>query len=500
MKLSPAFYGALSFLAGISLPLAFAPFHYWPLALVSLGVLFKITTQSSLRQSVCFGALFGLGYFALGVSWVFISMHRFGHLGTPVAFFMTALLVCYLSSYPALTCYVTNRWFQSRARWVGALAFASIWTLSEYLRGTLFTGFPWLVLAHASVDTPLAGWVPLLGELGMSWLWAFTAALLATWQWTHINWRVLVAGMGVIWAVGSPLNSVHWTAPNGEPRTMSLVQGNIPQNIKWIPSYRQQIIDEFLVLSEPHKGRDIILWPEAALPVLHHEAEEMIEEYAANMHAQGTTWVLGILVYDADADTYYNSIHVPTTDQFYYKRKLVPFGETIPLAGLLGPIIDLFNLPYSALLPGTNQSALIELDNDHLLGSICYEIAFGRLMKKQASEANYILNVSNDTWFGDSIGPHQHLQIARYRALELGKELARGTNNGITAVVDAKGQVRSRADQFQSVVLNTFIQPYEGGTPYSRWGDWFAFSIVLFALSLCIMNRNRTENEKSEYI
>ncbi|HBC57905.1 MAG TPA: apolipoprotein N-acyltransferase [Gammaproteobacteria bacterium] len=489
MTLSPAFNGALSFLAGISLTLAFAPFDYWPLALLSIGILFKITSQGSARQVFWFGILFGLGYFGLGVSWVFVSMHRFGQLGTPMAFFMTALLVCYLSIYPALACYLTNRWFGQGASWMGAIAFASIWTLSEYLRGTLLTGFPWLVLAHASVDTLLAGWAPLLGELGMSWLWVLTAALLALWQWTSITWRVLLVGMGLIWALGIPLNSVHWTEPKGEARTISLVQGNIPQNIKWIPTYRQQIIDQFLTLSEPHTGQHIILWPEAALPILYHEAEEMIQDYAANMQVQGTTWVFGILVYDAESDTYYNSIHVPTTKQFYYKRKLVPFGETIPFAGLLGPIIDLFNLPYSALQPVTNKSALVEMGDNQLLGSICYEIAFGRLMKYQAAKANYILNVSNDTWFGDSIGPHQHLQIARYRALELGKELARGTNNGITAVVDVRGNIRERAEQFQSLVLNTFIQPYEGGTPYSRWGDWPAFFIVLTGLSLCIMRR-----------
>ena len=300
-----------------------------------------------------------------------------------------------------------------------------------------------------------------------------------------------------MFASGFAWQQVSWTEPSSQaPLKVALVQGNIPQQLKWSPSYRDQIIEHYLSLSAPlleaDSAVDLIVWPETALPLLYHQAWPALAGFEQRLRDSKSGLISGI-PYRAPATQdeparYHNSIMaLGQADGLYHKQRLVPFGEYVPLENWLRGLIDFFDLPMSNFSLGPDQQQPIQLNSGgqetRISASICYEIVYPDLIASSAADAHLLLTISNDSWFGDSLAPTQHLQMARMRALETGRPLIRATNNGISALVGADGQIQQQGPQFQVDLLLGSVQPFSGTTPFVLWGST---AIGLIALVLLI--------------
>ncbi len=480
----------VALLAGLALPFAFAPFGLFPLAIVSPAILFWLWRQMSARQAFFSGYLFGVGYFGLGASWVAVSMYRFGGMGVALSLLSTVLFVLVLAAFPALVGWLYRRYFPGFSSSLRLLlVLPALWGLLEWTRGWILTGFPWLALGYSQTDSPLAGVAPLLGVYGIGWLLTLSAGLLVlAWQLPGRRWLPLVSLLG-IWLLGSGLSQVEWSAPAGAPLRASLIQGNVPQNLKWLPEQRQPTIDLYTRLSRQHwADSDIVIWPETALPAYYHQAERFLQGLAAEAARHGSNLMLGLPVRPASApDTYYNSV-VAVTDppQIYSKHHLVPFGEYIPLKWLLGNLLDILQVPMADFSRGAAVQPPLEVAGQKIAVSICYEDAFGEEVIRALPAATLLVNVSNDAWFGDSLAPHQHLQMARMRSLETARPMFRATNNGISALIDHRGRVTARSPQFEVFVLSGSLQPRSGATPYVLGGNYPLLALLLSSLLLAV--------------
>jgi apolipoprotein N-acyltransferase len=483
-----------AFLAGALLPLAFAPFGFYPLGVLSLALLFYLWHEATPPQAAWRGFLFGLGQFGLGVSWVYVAIHDFG--GTPlfVAALLTLLFVSVLAAIPALVGYLAARWRGGRRihGWRLVLFWLPAWwTLGEWLRGWLFTGFPWLNLGYSMSDAPLHGYAPLLGVYGVTLAVALSAGALGwLWQEPRRGWRLALPLLLVLWGAGALLGRIEWTTPLGAPLRVTLIQGNVPQSTKWDPaqiSYRLQTYAD--LTRENLEGSDLIIWPENAITVFYHTlAEGYFEPLAEEARATHTDLILGVPLLDDDGKRYYTTMmSLGSHHGFYRKRHLVPFGEFMPLESVLRGLITFFDLPMSSFSPGSRQQPLLEAAGHKIAATVCYEDAFGEEMIDFLPEATLLVNGSNNAWYGDSLAPHQHLQISRMRALETGRPMLRATTNGISAVIDARGQLQVTSPQFEQAVIHGVIQGRSGSTPYIDVGNW---SVILLLLSgLLLLSR-----------
>ncbi len=464
---------ALALGAGALLTLAFAPVGLYPLAPLVLAVLATVWSAAGAGRAAWRGLLFGLGQHGVGASWIFVSIERYGNTGVAVAGATTLVFVLYLAAYPALLGYLWRRLFPAGGTVALVAALPAGWVLLEWWRGWFLSGFPWPDLGYSQIDGPLAGLAPLVGVYGLSWAVALSGALLVlvTRARRRVRAWALAAG-SVLWLGSAALGTVVWTSPAGAPLRVSLIQGNVEQSLKWDPRRAASILETYRTLSESEWGREIILWPETAVPHFLDEVEEgYLRELRRRGEVRGTELVLGIPVRDRDAGAYYNGVAVlGPRPAVYRKRHLVPFGEYFPFrAALRG--LNILQVPMADFSAGDAEQVL-PLIAGHPVGiSICYEVAYGGLIRVALPRAAFLVTVSNDGWFGDSLGPHQHLQIARLRALEMGRFMLRATNTGITAVIGPDGAVRARAEQFRAGVLRAEITPLLGATPFARWGS-----------------------------
>ena len=483
----------IALLAGLALPLAFAPFGLFPVAVLSLAALFALWQGTSARHAFYLGYLFGVGYFAAGASWVAVSMYRFGGMGVLLSALATVLFVLVLATFPALTGWLYRRWFAALAVWLRLLlVLPALWGLLEWTRGWFLTGFPWLALGYSQTDSPLAGFAPVLGVYGIGWLLTLSAGLLVlAWQMPRRRWLPLLP-LAAIWLGGAGLQRVDWGDPVGGPLRASLIQGNVPQNLKWRPEQRQPTVDLYTRLSRQHwADSDLVIWPETALPAYYHQAERFLQGLALEASEQGSALMLGLPVRPAARpDTYYNAVvAVGFPSQFYFKHHLVPFGEYVPLKGLLGGLLDILHVPMADFSRGDARQPPLAVAGQKIAVSICYEDAFGEEVIRALPEATLLVNVSNDAWFGDSLAPHQHLQMARMRTLETARPMFRATNNGISAIIDHRGRVIARSRQFEVFVLSGSAQPRGGATPYVMAGNYPLLALLLLSLSLAVFLR-----------
>lgn len=479
---------ALALIAGALLPLAFAPIGLYPLAIISPALLFYLWLQATPRRAFIGGYLFGLAYFGLGVSWVAVSMYRFGAMGLVLSALATLLFVLFLALFPAVMGWLSRRyWGGLRKGPYLLLCLPALWVLLEWLRGWIFTGFPWLLLGYSQTDSPLVGAAPVLGVYGLSWLAAISAGLLVCiWQAPNkFRYAGLLAAL-LLWAASAALSMLDWSHAEGRPLQVSLIQGNVPQELKWRPQQRQATIDLYTRLSQSRWQRDIVIWPETALPAFYHEARDFLHSLSVDARENGgATLLLGLPVSPAQENgAYYNSVvRVGEPDQFYFKSHLVPFGEYIPFKAVLGDLLDILQVPMANFSRGDSEQALLEVAGVRAGVSICYEDAFGEEVIRGLPHAALLVNVSNDAWFGDSLAPHQHLQMARMRSLETARPMLRATNNGVSAIIDHKGRVLASSPQFQVVVLDGQVQPRAGSTLYVRTGNWPVIMFSIFCLA-----------------
>ena len=468
-------------LAGAATVLGFAPFEWFALPVATLALLIALwRSAASARAAALCGFAFGLGCFAAGVSWVYVSMHDFGGMPAWLAVALTLLLCAYLALFPALTGWA-YRALDGKSSFVTLAALPALWTLTEWLRGWLFTGFPWLELGYSQVPvSPLAGYIPIIGVYGATFLTVASAALLCIGVTLAFDRRSALTlvdrpwllALVVLWAGGFALKNIEWTTPLGEPVSVALIQGNISQDMKWREDRLQATLDTYYDLVAASDARLTVL-PETALPLfLHSVPRSYLEGLAAHARKVNGDILLGVPERGA-ARSYFNSVLSlgSAPEQFYRKSHLVPFGEFIPLKPLFGWFLDFAQIPLADFARGDEAQQPLEVAGQKVAVNICYEDAFGAEIARQLPQATLLVNVSNVAWFGRSIAPQQHLQISQARALETGRVMLRATNTGMTAIIDPQGRVQAAAPEFTAAVVRGTVQGYAGATPYVRWND-----------------------------
>tara|TARA_R110002111_G_scaffold42704_2_gene78587 strand:+ start:15505 stop:17031 length:1527 start_codon:yes stop_codon:yes gene_type:complete len=484
--------------SGALLPLAFAPYNLTFMAFVSPVLLLLLLRQLPPFKAALLGYMFGLGYFGHGVYWVYFSIHHFGNAPLWLAVVIMLGMVAILATYVALLAFVLNRFFSADNGLRYLLAFPSLWLALEVLRGVLFTGFPWLSLGYSQVDTVLSTWAPLVGVLGVSYGVALSVGglLCVVTQTTRRLKLIAISIISTVWFSTLLLNGVTWTESAGKPINVALLQGNIPQEIKWMRSFHQINLGIYMTMSRQHRNADLIVWPETAIPAFYHRVKAgFLSALSEEASRYNSDIVLGLPVMSESTGNYYNGLYsVRQPEHFYFKRHLVPLGEYLPLKPFSSIILNFLNIPMSDFTAGEKHQTLLRGAGYAFASSICYEDAFQQSSLDGLPEAAYLVNVSNDTWFGDTIAPYQHLQMARMRALESGRYLLRSTNTGLTAIIDPQGNVIRQAPMFSRFSLRGEIIPLQGATPFVQGGWWFmyAFSLGLLVLSFVL---RRTTNE-----
>lgn len=474
----------LALVAGAIMPIAYAPLSQSWVAIVGLALLFFLWQGKTPARAFRSGYLFGVGMFLVGVSWVAISMYQFSGLGLLGSALLTLLFVAILSLYPAAAGWLTAKLSYPRSFPVtAAIIAAGFWVLLEWVRSWLFTGFPWLALGYSQLDWPLVYYAPYLGVYGVSLAVALTAATIPLLL-TRQSWNPAFALLLVVWGGGWAAGQFSWTEASGKPLKVSLIQGNVSQNLKWEPGQERPTFELYARLTREHFGSDIVVWPETAMPMFFHQAEPLLRGLMSQTRRHNTDLIVGMPVYDPQDDRYYNSLVSFNGEvNFYHKQHLVPFGEYIPFKQSLGSVLDLLAVPMSDFSPGPADQHLLKAGGVDLGASICYEDAFGEELIHALPQAKLLVNVSNDAWFGDSLAPHQHLQMAQMRALETGRWMLRGTNNGISALIDDRGRLQAVSPQFKEYVLTGQVQPRSGLTPYARFGNGPVLLIVLACIA-----------------
>ena len=447
------------------MPLAFAPFYLWPLAIViPAALLWLLREDRPLKQVFVAGWCFGLGYLGFGVYWIYNSLHVFGQAAPPVAGGLTALLIVYLALYPAatLTAWVyTRRAFGPVAIWLLPV----LWFGFEWLKGWVITGMPWLSIGYSQTGSPLSGFAPLIGVFGIGALClVMSVALFLLVRDRRYPMLGLLLGIPLL---GWLLLQVEWTQPAQSLR-VTMVQGNIPQEVKWRGDQQQNIFNTYWRETSAHWDSDLIIWPETAIPGNSESIERsLLQPMQQAAIEQNTPIMAGLVVSEDDHSRFYNSVVLLGAERVYYhKRHLVMFGEYYPMRWLLDLFRGWILIPYSDLTPGpAEQPPLVVQGNTFGVG-ICFEDVFSRDVFLDLPRANLLVNVSNDAWFGDSTAPHQHLQIAQMRSLEAERAMLRSTNTGVSAFIDHKGRIGGRTEQFRTESITAEVRGREGVTPF----------------------------------
>lgn len=512
----------ISIASGIGITLSLAPFNYWPLGILSAGCLFLLMQGKNIRQAAIFGWLFGLGLFGSGASWVYVSIHDFAYTSAAMAAFLTALFCACLALFCALTwgfyAWVLNGFTfttinnnkTSYGSSLPVLLFASIWVLGEWLRSWLFTGFPWLFVGYSQTESILSPWASLVGVYGISFIIVASGAQIAALGGRFIQQNssdsaktnktqktaTVSISLLIIWLLPVAVAFPSWTEKNDPAMTVSMVQANISQHDKWQRRYRQQHLALYLRLTEPHwQSSDVIIWPEAAITIFHDRALALLDTLNDRANSSQSALITGIPTRDLNSGSRYNSlIALGAGEGSYQKQKLVPFGEYIPFVNVLGNLLAFFDLPVAAMSAGDPKQSPLGINGWRAQPLICYEVVYPSFTAKAAANSQVLMTVSNDSWFGRSIGPLQHLQMAQMRAIENQQYVLRSTGNGVTAIIDPSGNINQRSKQFEQTVVSGEFFTVSGKTPWTRYGYWLIPSLCgLLCISSGILIRRQQD-------
>lgn len=499
----------LAITAGLLVPLSLAPFNFSLLAFISTISLIFSLSKTSTKRAFLRGYLYGCAAFGFGVHWIYISIHEHGNASPLLAGFLTMLLIFGpMALYPALKLslyrLITKKTYDLKYNFGLLLCFPSLWVIVDWLQGWLFTGFPWLYLGYSQTSSSLAGFAPLVSVFGLTWLVVFISGLgyltlknillfvnNNKQQYTLNKCLSYILLISSIFILGNSLYHVQWTMPNNKTENIVLVQGNIAQGQRWSPNSLENIINTYENLTENYWENNTIIWPESAISLPLPYSSVFINKWQKQAVENNSTLILGIPQQINTESTkpntqpqYFNSIlAIGNGSGLHNKNKLVPYGEYVPFEKLLRGIISFFDLPMSNFISGNIQPEnfnTLTSKNINWLPYICYEIAYPDYVITNANQGNAIVTISNDAWFGNSIGPWQHLQLAQMRALETARPIARSTNNGITAVILPNGQIAKMIPQFKPGILEYTISGYEGLTPIMYYG-------VKSILALCFL-------------
>lgn len=470
----------VSLLIGAALPLAFAPFHYWFVSIIALAMLIELLNNCTPGRAFARGLAFGFGAFGTGISWVYIAIRYFGNAAPVLSVLLTSLLVLYCALFPALACYIQRKYFKDNA-----LSFASIWVLSEWVRGWLFSGFPWLFVGYSQMSW-LGGFAPIGGIYLMSFITVFSAYLL-----TRLKVRPIVAisFLSAIFLFGYFGQHIAWTAPNHKTLKVSLLQGNIAKELKWNPQQIMRNIHSYANLTKVNIRSDLIVWPEGTFSVPQTYGQPIIHELTTLAKKHHSTIALGIPY--VDDNRFYNSLLlIGQSHGLYSKRHLVPFGEYTPLEKLLAPLISWLQIPMSNFAAGADDQALLTVKGITIAPFVCYEIVYPNLVLRDLPKANILLTISEDVWYGDSIAVDQHLQMAQMRSLESGRYSLFAVNTGISAIIDQHGKVIKSIPLHKRGVITRKVPAIEGATPWVMIGNW-PWLMAMFLLLIFVLRSHK---------
>lgn len=489
-------------IAGGVFSLALAPYYLWPVAIFSVMALYALLVRESVpRRAFWLGLAYGFGTWAVGASWLYHSIHEYGSISPALAVVMIALMALVMGLFHALFAWAFVKFVGRQP-----LAFASLWVVQEWLKTWVLSGFPWLFVGYAFTGQAWAsGVAPVLGVLGVGFVAVLFAASVVELFRQKLGFLLLSA---LALLASFALAQIDWVEVDRDDElSVSLVQGNIPQDLKWLTEYRVQTLEIYEALSRGEWGRDVVVWPEAAIPMFHDEAAPFINGIANTAMTQDSAWITGLMYrdferYDETKDLYppiYNS--VAAIDQngtsLYKKQNLVPFGEYIPFEGVFNLLPDLANMQGAmSISAGDGAQPPLMVRGRNMGAAICYEVAYPDTTRHNARNAQVLLTISNDAWFGTTAGPWQHLQMVQMRSLETGRYFIRATNTGITAIIDHKGGIVSMAPQFERTVLRGEVPMMTGLTPFVRFGSYpmLALALLLFVLSFVAKRQQNTSS------
>ncbi len=513
----------IKILIGALYPLGFSPIDFWPASVLSLALLVYLIINAyqsghyletneeniAVRKSVISTCFFwGLGAYGVGTSWVYVSIHNFGNAILPLAVIITAIFILVLTMVKVGFAYLIHKLVSLCGKFFLILIIPFSWVISEFVLSTLFNGFPWLLAGYSQMDGPLSSLATWVGVYGVGWfllviICASVVLIDSLFILRKINLSVdpshqsalkLARNKSILTlliAISFPLSSyLMQPQPIIHQEKMSLdvalVQPNISQEKKWKKEYFSEIIDTLYQQTKNHWDADLIVWPEGAIPAYKHQVKDIFADIERQLKPTKSNLLTGVPVYEREKKVSYVGFSaIGASSQSYYKQVLVPFGEYVPLANLLRGVIDFFDLPMSNFIQGSSKQAAMSFVQYDVIPAICYEIAYPNVLQnmlKQADEKSnkpkLIVTVSNDAWFGDSLGPYQHMQMARMRALELGIPLIRSTNDGITAVVNAKGELLESVDRHSQTTLRYSVSLNSYQTLYRQYG-FFGIYLVM---------------------
>jgi apolipoprotein N-acyltransferase len=476
----------ISWFAGLLLPLAFAPLNFYFLAFLSPGLFFLCLLDGSVKRALWRGWLFGFGFYLTGTSWVFVSIHVFGHTNVFVAGLLTALWVGGLGLLFLLQAYLFVRLFRSKNIWTSAIGFAALWVLIEWFRTWFLTGFPWLLLGNSQLTSPLKHFAPIISVYGISFLVVLISVLLANII-RHAKSTILsLVIILLLFVCGALLGHVHWTSPSGKPLQVSLVQGDISQSIKWDPKQLQVSLQRYKKLTDQHWASWVV-WPEGAVPDLYRNQKAYFVKLNQAAKRHSSTLTTGTVIENVQQRALYNGlVTLGDGKGTYLKRHLVPFGEYLPLQNLLRGLINFFDIPMSSFSAGPEHQALITVSHVKIAPFLCYEIAYLNLLLPSLPQANLLMTASDDSWFGKSWAAAQQLQMSQMRSLESGRDQAVVANDGYTALVNADGIVTKQLPRYQIGVLTGNLQPRQGSTPLVVIGWVYELCALLIIMLLAL--------------
>jgi len=476
----------LSFFAGVLFLLAFAPFGVSILAVVSIGYLFILCLTQPTKIIVQCYFCFGLILFVVGLYWLYISIHAVS--GGPIwlAILLIVILSVFMALYYALAGYlisISYTKFPSQSLTLLIVA-PSIWVLIEWFRGWLLSGFPWFSMGYSQTNTYLSNWAPIGGIYMVSWICGICAGLVAL---IYLGKRKqsykAAAALTTIIIVSLLLGMFSWTQSTGEKFTVSLVQGGIQQERKWLPGEFSKTLDLYKSSLKASNKSDLVVWPEVAIPSIATNVESYLDDLKKVVKENQIQMLLfGILTSDKISGEIRNSMMaIGSSDIVYHKRHLLPFGEYFPVPDFVRSWLQSMGLPNRDIQRGDTIQDMPQLNNILIAPSICYEDIFGSELLGYFPEANLLVNITNNAWFGKSFASEQHFQMSIMRAIESGRYLLRATNTGVTAIIEPNGTVE-RAQSFKYSILSGTFEPMIGNTPYTKYGN--SLIVILMILNL----------------
>ncbi|MDP1601692.1 MAG: apolipoprotein N-acyltransferase [Legionella sp.] len=488
------------FFFGLLLPFGFSPFHFPGLTLLGLALFYRSLTSAQDKSPFLAGLTFGLGYFGLGVSWIYISIHEYGHLHGIIAALITLMFVLYLAIFPALTAVIFSRLACKPHRIYSCLLFSAIWIGCEYLRAIFFSGFPWLLVGFGQFDTPLKFLLPVIGVFGVGFITCFAATLLgsSTNKAGSKRYFYLIMFVAVILF---PLlfKTVTWGEKDAQGISVGIIQANLSMRDKWDENLFWQLLELYHRDTEKLLGTQLIVLPESAFPL----PATYISDFLSDLHKQakkaGSAILLGIPEpATIDEAYYFNTLMtIGKAKGSYIKQHLVPFGEYIPEPFLRAS--NWLGIPEANLKPGKNNQELIKVQHHPIASLICYELGYGNLLRQQLPAAHWIVSISDDGWFGHSLAMYQQQQMAQVLSMETARYQVVANNDGLSSVINTEGEIEASLPAFDAGILKATLFPATGQTPWVLFGDWpiLLFSLLLIVISVtyrCLMLKDRKQS------